>query len=32
LGADDCLAASWIFLAEQGDEMASDEQPTIQEL
>src|SRR6218665_284784 len=27
LGADDCLAASWIFLAEQEDEMASDEQP-----
>ena len=27
-----CLAASWIFISEQGDEMASDEQPTIQEL
>jgi len=32
LGADDCPAASWIFLSEQGDEMASDEQPTIQEM
>jgi len=32
LGADDCLAASCIFLSEQGDEMSSAEQPTIQEL
>src|SRR6218665_3022302 len=24
LGADHCLAASWIFLSEQGDETASD--------
>ena len=32
LGVDDCPAASWTFLSEQGDEMASDEQPTIQEL
>ena len=31
-GADDCPAASWIFLSEQGDEMATDEEPTIQEL
>jgi len=26
LGADNCLMASWIFISEQGDEMASDEQ------
>jgi len=32
LGDDDSLVASWIFLLEQGDEMVTDEQPTIQEL
>jgi len=32
LGAEDCPAASWIFLSEQGDEMTSDKQPAIQEL
>ena len=32
LGDDDSLVASWIFLLEQGDEMVTDEQPTIKEL
>ena len=27
-GANDCLTPRWIFHSEQGNEMASDEQPT----
>ena len=27
LGSDDCPTATWLFLSEHGDEMASDEQP-----